>query len=75
MTRIGIIDAELGDDVEPVGADERVEAAGRRTSRTWSSSAAIRRGVNTRDIRPAVHRVQRRVLEQDHAGRQLDARP
>ena len=42
--------------------------------RTWSSSAAMRLGVKTRDIEPAVHRCGRRILEHDHAGRELDVR-
>ena len=74
MTRIGSIERQLGDDVEPVGADERVEAADAELADLVLERGHAR-GVKTRDMRPAVHRVQRRVLEQDHAGRQLDARP
>ena len=47
----GHLGAEVGDDVEAVGADERVEARRRRSSRIFGSSAATFFGVNTRDSR------------------------
>ena len=72
MTRIGIIDAELGDDVEAVGADERVEAADAELAHLVLERGHAPRGEHPRH-EPAVHRVDRRVLEQDHAGRELDA--
>ncbi len=44
--------AEVGDEVEAACAHERVEAGRAEGSRTLSSSAFMRRGVNTRDRRP-----------------------
>ena len=44
-----------------------------QNARTLSSSAFIRFGVNTRDIRPRCTSWARRVLHEDVAGRQLDA--
>ena len=63
--------AEFGDDVEAAGADERVEARGAELAHL-----VLERGHPPRREHPrhqaAVHRVDRRVLEQDHARRQLD---
>ena len=51
ITRIGIIDASSATMSKP---PEPTSGSRQRTqnSRTWSSSAAIRRGVNTRDMSP-----------------------
>ena len=63
---------ELGDDVEAVGADQRVEAADAVLADLVFERRHPPRGEHPRH-EAAVHRVHRRVLEEDHARRQLDA--
>jgi hypothetical protein len=63
---------ELGDDVEPVGADERVEAAGAERPHLVLEGGHAARGEHARH-QPAVRRVHRWVLEHDHPRRQLHA--
>ena len=47
----------------------------RQNSRTLSSSSATRRGREHRDMSTAMDGVVRRILEDEHARRQLDVRP
>ena len=47
ITRIGICGAEVADEVEPAGPDERIQACA-QNSRIFGSSALILRGVNIR---------------------------
>ena len=65
--------AEVGDEVEPVGADQRVEALGGEVA-----DLLFERGHPLRRERPreqlAVERVRRRVLEDQRARRLLDVR-
>ena len=66
---------------KPPLAHERVEGQSWQNARTLSFDRAIRRGVNTRETSAPVHGVDRRVLEDEHAGRmrirldQLEDRP
>ena len=73
MTRMGMHRGELGDDVEAVGPDERVEATDAEVAHLVLERGHAPRGEDPRH-EPAVHGVDRRVLEQDHARRQLDVR-
>ena len=56
---------------KPLGADERVEARGAELAHLVLQRGHPARREHPRH-QPAVHRVDRRVLEQDHARRQLD---
>ncbi len=64
---------ELGDDVEPVGADERVEAADAERPHLVLEGGHAAGGEHARHQAP-VHGVHRGVLEHDHARRELHAR-
>ena len=72
MTRIGITEAELGDDVEAAGADERIEDADAVLAHLVLELGHRARREHARH-EAAVHTVLRRVFEHDHAARELDA--
>ncbi len=71
MTRMGSIEPEFGDDVEPAGADMRVEARGAELPHLVLERGHPPRREHARH-QPAVHRVDRWVLEQDHTRREFD---
>ena len=73
MTRIGISAPRSCDEVEPVGADERVEAGGAELADLLLERVHPPRREDPRH-QAAVHGVHGRVLEQHHARRQLHAR-
>ena len=66
--------AEVGDEVEAAGAHERVEAAGAELADLRLERVHLPRGEHPRQ-QAAVEVVGRRVLEEDHARRDLDVRP
>ena len=68
-----MIERELGDDVEAVGTHERVEAADAELADLVLERRHPPRREDPRHEAP-VHGVDRRVLEEDHARRQIDAR-
>ena len=71
MTRIGIRRTEVEDEVETIRSDERIEDFGAQRADLGLERVHLRRredpGQDT-----AVRGVERRVLEDEHAGRQLD---
>ncbi len=68
ITRIGSIAPSSVMMSKPLGADERVETAGAELTHLVFERGHPPRGEDTRH-QAAVHRVDGRVLEEDHTGR------
>ena len=64
---------QIGNEIEAVGADERVEAVGAELTDLGLELGHASRGEGTRQ-QAAMNRVSRRVLKDDDAGRDLDVR-
>ena len=73
MTRMGICAPKSAMTSKPPDPT-RGSRAWAQNSRIFGSSSATRRGVNAREQQPSVDGVRRRVLEDDHAGRDVDVR-